>query len=117
MAEHLEFVVSLAREAGKKIRMYFSFHTCVASVVEVLPWGENFGSHSLHVNFKAAIDLVTAIDREVEEYLFSQLKSKYPDFKYLGEETAADQGTSLSHSLSRSPSLSPSLYVISLLIS
>ncbi|KAI5815010.1 inositol monophosphatase [Pyronema omphalodes] len=32
-------------------------------------------------------DLVTATDKAVEDYVMTQLKSQYPDFEFLGEET------------------------------
>uniref|UniRef100_T1IJ34 Inositol-1-monophosphatase n=1 Tax=Strigamia maritima TaxID=126957 RepID=T1IJ34_STRMM len=36
------------------------------------------------------IDLVTEYDRKVEEFLFNELRKKFPHHKFIGEETASD---------------------------
>lgn len=38
------------------------------------------------------IDLVTAVDKNVEETLISGLSEKFPDHKFIGEETVSDGG-------------------------
>jgi len=41
---------------------------------------------------KFATDLVTETDQEVEKFLFNGLKEKFPDHKFIGEESTAEDG-------------------------
>ena len=44
------------------------------------------------IDFKADIDLVTHVDKEVEDYVISALREKYPSHSFLAEESAAAAG-------------------------
>eukprot|EP00965_Chrysotila_dentata_P057892 1919133-Pleurochrysis_carterae.AAC.1 len=75
----LEAAESVARAAGKRIReaheqRNVSFHV------------EHKGPTMKHV------DLVTALDKECEELIISQLRQKFPDHCFLGEESSAVAG-------------------------
>ncbi|KAH9315402.1 hypothetical protein KI387_024029, partial [Taxus chinensis] len=45
------------------------------------------------VEHKGQVDLVTETDKACEELVFEFLKQKYPDHKFIGEETSAVYGT------------------------
>ncbi|XP_073307228.1 inositol-phosphate phosphatase-like [Primulina huaijiensis] len=52
-----------------------------------------FGFHETkHVEHKGEVDLVTETDKNCEEVIFDYLRSKYPDHKFIGEETTAACG-------------------------
>jgi len=68
--ECLEFALGLARTAGDTIRKYF-------------------GSQTLNIEYKAAIDLVTSVDKEVEEYIRTAISQRFPTHTFLGEESSA----------------------------
>src|SRR2546427_115046 len=63
-----EFMISLANQAGEMIT---SAH----------PTTSGFGSK------KNSADLVTETDRAVEHHISTSLKTKYPSFSFMGEET------------------------------
>ena len=42
------------------------------------------------LHFKNAKDLVTDVDREVEQFIRSAVEAKYPDHAFLGEEGGLD---------------------------
>lgn len=46
------------------------------------------------VEHKGKVDLVTETDKACEELVFKFLKEKYPDHKFIGEETSSVYGTS-----------------------
>lgn len=52
--------------------------------------GEIIKNRSGNVKFddkKNAVDLVTEVDKSVEEFVHSELRKKYPGFDFMGEET------------------------------
>ncbi|CEK14426.1 inositol monophosphatase family protein [Chthonomonas calidirosea] len=61
-----DFLCALAREAGS----------------HALDMAEN-----LHAELKPDQTFVTRVDREIERFLYEQLKNRYPHFAFLGEET------------------------------
>lgn len=66
-----DFVVNLAKDCGELIR--------------------ERNKQKKHVEEKLnAVDLVTETDKEVEKRLISALTEKYPDHKFIGEESTAD---------------------------
>jgi len=68
--ECYEFVVKLAKEGGQLVRERI--------------WSQKT------VDCKSCdIDLVTETDRQVEELIISNLKSKFPDHRFIGEESTA----------------------------
>eukprot|EP01127_Copromyxa_protea_P002147 TRINITY_DN12033_c0_g1_i1.p1 TRINITY_DN12033_c0_g1~~TRINITY_DN12033_c0_g1_i1.p1 ORF type:complete len:269 (-),score=72.47 TRINITY_DN12033_c0_g1_i1:84-890(-) len=69
-AEYLEFALSLAKEAGAVIK-------------------EAFYREKQGLVFKDAVDLVTATDKHVEEFVMSKIRERYPDHLFVAEESAA----------------------------
>lgn len=70
------YAKSLIKEAGHKIRNSFF--------------------NRIHIDVKSdANDLVTNIDREIEQFFISRIKSDFPDHKILGEEGFGDDIKSL----------------------
>uniref|UniRef100_A0A7N0ZVT5 Inositol-1-monophosphatase n=1 Tax=Kalanchoe fedtschenkoi TaxID=63787 RepID=A0A7N0ZVT5_KALFE len=45
-----------------------------------------------HVEHKGQVDLVTETDKACEDLIFNHLKQKYPEHKFIGEETSAANG-------------------------
>ena len=39
-----------------------------------------------------SVDFVTKTDKENEKLIFEKLSSKFPDYKFIGEESSADAG-------------------------
>ncbi|MEK3935237.1 inositol monophosphatase family protein [Sporosarcina sp. FSL W7-1349] len=70
------YAKSIIKEAGHKIRNSFFSHIDIDTKSD-------------------ANDLVTNIDREVEEFFIDRIKRDFPDHRILGEEGAGDQVTSL----------------------
>ena len=71
------YAKSLIKEAGHQIRNSFF--------------------EQIHIDTKAdANDLVTNIDRKIEQFFISRIKSDFPDHKILGEEGFGDDINSLS---------------------
>ncbi|ODV88359.1 hypothetical protein CANCADRAFT_148671 [Tortispora caseinolytica NRRL Y-17796] len=68
LEEIRDFLVQLARTAGEMIR----------EKTGKVTWDDKMNS----------VDLVTETDAAVERMVKEQLASKYPDFKFMGEETA-----------------------------
>lgn len=61
--------------------------------------GKLIVKHSGHVSFddkKNAVDLVTEVDKKVEEMVSKTLREKYPEYEFLGEETYVPGETKLS---------------------
>lgn len=48
---------------------------------------------SADIDFKSDKDLVTDVDRAVEDYLIKRIRSEYPDHSILGEETGRTGGS------------------------
>ncbi|KAK4049020.1 hypothetical protein OIV83_004381 [Microbotryomycetes sp. JL201] len=69
----LEFAIELARRAGRMIRDASS----------------NRNSHAADGTKKNSVDLVTETDQAVERFILSEIRSKYPDHKFIGEESYA----------------------------
>ena len=70
------YAKSLIKEAGHKIRISFY--------------------NKIHIDSKAdANDLVTNIDREVEQFFIQRIKTDFPTHKIMGEEGFGDQVDSL----------------------
>ncbi|WP_041397410.1 inositol monophosphatase family protein [Spirochaeta africana] len=69
MREHMEAIV---REAGTIALKYHG------------------GLTKTDIDFKSEADLVTRADREVEDFIASQLRAAYPWVHFVGEETAAE---------------------------
>lgn len=67
---------NLIKEAGNKIRSSFSSELSVETKAD-------------------ANDLVTNIDKEIEQFFIHSIKSKYPDHLILGEEGFGDELTTL----------------------
>ena len=65
------YAKSLIKEAGHKIRVSFYKHIDIDSKAD-------------------ANDLVTNIDREVEQFFISRIKQDFPDHRILGEEGFGD---------------------------
>ncbi len=68
----LEFIEQLAREAGQR----------------VLAGGQRLSAAGIRAKENPA-DMVTAVDREVEEFICSRIRSAYPAHAILGEETGS----------------------------
>ena len=77
--EILSKIKPLILEAGTKVKQAFDSREIIDSSTE-----------SKDSN---PTDLVTAVDKSVENYLFSSLKSLYPDFDLIGEETVSSSET------------------------
>ena len=75
LEEILSKVKELVLKAGEKVKDAFESREIINSSIEVK-----------HTN---PTDLVTAIDKNVENYLFSSLKEIYPSFLLVGEETVS----------------------------
>lgn len=70
------FTKSLIKEAGHKIRRSFS--------------------EPIHIDIKSNVnDLVTNIDRKIEQFFIQHIQFAYPDHQVLGEEGFGDEITSL----------------------
>ncbi|AOV08390.1 inositol monophosphatase family protein [Sporosarcina ureilytica] len=70
------YAKSLIKEAGHKIRLSFFDH--------------------IHIDSKSnANDLVTNIDREIEQFFIEQIQTSFPGHKILGEEGFGDEIKSL----------------------
>jgi inositol-phosphate phosphatase/L-galactose 1-phosphate phosphatase len=69
----LTVAVEAAKEAGKIIKDAFAQHKTVSN--------------------KGKVDLVTETDKLCEERIFSKLGKSFPSHKFIGEETAASNGT------------------------
>lgn len=67
----LEVAVSVAREAGEEIRRGFTD-----------------GEAQRTAGWKGTADLVTAVDRRVEQLVFARLRAAFPGYAFIGEETA-----------------------------
>lgn len=66
------YAKSLIKEAGHRIRLSFA--------------------REIHIDTKAdANDLVTDIDREIEQFFISRIRRDFPDHRILGEEGFGDQ--------------------------
>ncbi|KAK6932831.1 Inositol monophosphatase-like, partial [Dillenia turbinata] len=74
LSRFLDSAVDAAKRAGEIIRKGFY--------------------QTKHVEHKGQIDLVTETDKACEDLIFNELKKKYPDHKFIGEETTAANGTS-----------------------
>ncbi|KMZ61002.1 Inositol-phosphate phosphatase [Zostera marina] len=68
----LSVAVEAAKDAGEVIRKGFHQTKCV--------------------EHKGSVDLVTETDKACEELIFSKLKRKFPEHKFIGEETSAISG-------------------------
>jgi myo-inositol-1(or 4)-monophosphatase len=68
----LKTVESLARQAGSILRA-------------------GYGKQH-QVRFKSPIDLVTEIDHQSEQFLISEIHSKFPNHQIIGEETGVHEG-------------------------
>ncbi|XP_068641359.1 inositol monophosphatase 3 [Aristolochia californica] len=73
LAEFLDTALEAAKAAGEIIRRGFY--------------------EKKNVEHKGQVDLVTETDKACEDLIFSHLKQKYPDHKFIGEETSAAIGT------------------------
>lgn len=73
LSEFLSSAVEVAKRAGEMI-------------------GTNFYKEK-SVEHKGKVDLVTETDKACEELAFQFLKEKYPEHKFIGEETSAVHGT------------------------
>jgi len=70
------YAKSLIKEAGHKIRVSFF--------------------SNIHIDTKSsASDLVTNIDREIEQFFISRIQADFPGHKIIGEEGYGDDGESL----------------------
>ncbi|PKC69235.1 inositol monophosphatase [Rhizophagus irregularis] len=75
LEEYLEFAISLVQECGQIILE--ASKERYSKINKIYEKGEN------------PSDLVTETDKIVEELIKSKLNSKFPDHKFVGEETAA----------------------------
>ncbi|KZV16106.1 inositol-phosphate phosphatase-like [Dorcoceras hygrometricum] len=74
MEDFLAAAVEAAKIAGEVAIIRFGFHK------------------TKNVEHKGVVDLVTETDKKCEEVIFDYLRSKYPDHKFIGEETTAACG-------------------------
>lgn len=74
LVEFLAEAVEAAKNAGEIIRKGFS--------------------EKKNVEHKGQVDLVTETDKACEDLIFNHLKNKFPEHKFIGEETSAAFGTS-----------------------
>ncbi|WWC92364.1 uncharacterized protein L201_007321 [Kwoniella dendrophila CBS 6074] len=73
----LEFTINLALEAGELIRSGQQ---------------RRFSSESANEDEKAnSVDLVTEVDKAVEDFITKKIKETYPDHQFIGEETFKGQ--------------------------
>lgn len=75
----LEVAIAVARSAGEIVRKAFATPRAASTVMDK----------------SSSIDLVTETDQECEKFIFGMLKKEYPDFHYLGEESASEAGTEI----------------------
>jgi len=68
----LHYLETLARRAGEMLRAAY---------------GQRH-----HIDYKGAIDLVTEVDRQVEAFLLSEIRQRFPDHRILAEESGAQAG-------------------------
>ncbi len=77
MKEICDCASEIAREAGKILMM-------------------GFRSASTVISYKSRTDLVTNMDRESEEYLFNEVRRRYPDHTVVAEEgSRSDSGSGI----------------------
>ncbi|XP_034022619.1 inositol monophosphatase 1-like [Thalassophryne amazonica] len=74
--ECMDYCVELTKQAGEVIR-------------KALPKDKTMEQKS------SPVDLVTATDREVEQFFFSSIKEKYPTHSFIGEESVAAGASSV----------------------
>lgn len=53
-------------------------------------------SSDKELEFKSSVDIVTNIDKDVEQFVKERLTKQYPTFEFLGEEEASISGETLS---------------------
>ena len=73
--EILEKVKSIVIKAGEKIKEAFESREII--------------NKSIEIKDSNTTDLVTEVDKKVEEIIFNSLKKLYPEFKLIGEETVS----------------------------
>lgn len=78
LEELRDFAVNLARDAGKMIT------------------GARTDQKSSAAEKKNSVDLVTEVDQAVEAFIIKQIKSQYPEHKFIGEETYSASGQTAS---------------------
>jgi len=77
--EILSKIKSLILEAGSKVKQAFDSREII--------------DNSTEAKDSNPTDLVTDVDKSVEKFLFSSLRSLYPDFDLIGEETVSSSET------------------------
>lgn len=73
----LDVAIEVARSAGAIVRTAFATPRCVSIVSDK----------------SNALDLVTNTDKETEKYIVDALNAAFPEYSFLGEETAAQHYT------------------------
>jgi inositol-phosphate phosphatase/L-galactose 1-phosphate phosphatase len=71
-----------------------------AALAHAIEWAQTAGtmikqawrSDGVTIEYKSSIDLVTEVDKAVEDYIMAQIKKTYPEHAVLGEESASAQG-------------------------
>ncbi|KAH7636623.1 inositol monophosphatase 1 [Dermatophagoides farinae] len=76
LKEYLDFAINLARQAGQKLIQWQT------NGFDVMEKGIHFGSMK---------DLVTDADAGIENFIFTQLRHRFPDHDFLGEESDGNQ--------------------------
>lgn len=74
---YLDIASTVAREAGALVKSVFDKPRSASTVLD---------------KSIASIDLVTDTDKACEALIFAKLREEFPDFEYLGEESASDEG-------------------------
>ncbi|KAL0443024.1 UNVERIFIED_CONTAM: putative MO25-like protein [Sesamum latifolium] len=100
-----DIVGILVTNRSKLLRLFADFKTDKGSLEDFLAAavdaakkaGEIIRSgfyETKHVEHKGQVDLVTETDKACEELVFNFLKQRFPDHKFIGEETTAACGAS-----------------------
>ncbi|KAL0398866.1 UNVERIFIED_CONTAM: putative MO25-like protein [Sesamum radiatum] len=98
-------IVGIVTNRSKLLRLFADFKTDKGSLEDFLAAavdaakkaGEIIRSgfyETKHVEHKGQVDLVTETDKACEELVFNLLKQRFPDHKFIGEETTAACGAS-----------------------
>ncbi|KAL1893700.1 hypothetical protein Cpir12675_004000 [Ceratocystis pirilliformis] len=74
--EIYEFAVQLGKDAGAKLMTFASARFT----------GPKGGDHAIEEK-ESSVDIVTKADRDMENYIYSAIRERYPTHKFLGEET------------------------------
>ncbi|KAL5601122.1 hypothetical protein BROUX41_005935 [Berkeleyomyces rouxiae] len=76
LGEIYEFAVQLGKDAGQKLMGF----------AQARFTGHKNSEHAIEEK-ESSVDIVTKADRDMESYIYSAIRERYPTHKFLGEET------------------------------